>query len=337
MTEALLYERVDDRAVVCHVCPWECAIPDGERGRCLVRQNCEGTLRATNYGLISAAAVEPVERRGVYHLFPGSLVLTLGGWGNALACRHRPAPPALPAEKARFLDAERAAAFAVERHCRGLAWNYQEPIVWLEYVLDCAKLARANGLYTLLYTNGYAAPAALDLLGPYLDAYVVEILAAEAGPYKALCNLNSGEAILQGTIHMQRQWRCHVEVHTPLIPGINDGDELVRGLAGWIRDSLCPDVPWHLWAYEPAGELAAGPAPTSEALEQARAVGREAGLRYVYVQAGEQIGLTPTLCPSCGQVLIRREGRFFIKISGLEGSKCARCGQEISLRRSIFK
>jgi len=337
MAEALLYEQREDRSVLCRVCPWECAIPEGGKGRCLVRQNREGTLQADNYGLVSAAAVEPVERRGVYHMFPGCLVLTLGGWGNALACRHRPAVPAMPSEKARFLDPERVASFAVEQRCRGLAWDYQEPIVWLEYVLDSAKLARANGLFTMLYTNGYATRAALDLLGPYLDAYIVEILAADAAPYQRLCDLGSGEAILQGTIHMQRQWRCHVEIHTPLIPGINDGDELVRGLAGWIRDSLGPGVPWHLWAYEPAGELAGQAAPAIEALEQARSVGREAGLRYVYIQAGEQIGLTPTLCPSCGQVLIRREGRFFIKVSGVEGNKCARCGQEIALRRSIFK
>jgi len=338
MRQALLYDRLDDSVVLCRLCPWNCRISPEEYGRCQVRQNREGTLYTLNYGLVSAAAVEPVERRGLYHLFPGTLTLTLGGWGNSLRCRHRPAPPELPpeGEKRRYLDPERAVDFAVDRHCRGLTWSYQESTVWLEYILDVTKLARANGLFTLLTTNGFVSEEALDLLGPYLNAYAVEILAATPQPYQDLCALPNGEAILQETIHMYERWRCHVEVHTPIIPGINEGDEIVRGLAAWIRDSLSPDTPWHLWRFEPAGEIDDHlPTPRGE-LERVQEVGRETGLRYVYIQASEEIGLTPTLCPACGNLLIRREGNFFIKIVGLDGDKCARCGQQIYLRRSIF-
>lgn len=339
MHEALLYERQDDGSVICQVCPWNCRIAAGESGRCRVRQNLAGTLHALNYGLISAAAVEPVERRGVYHLFPGSLVLTLGGWGNNLDCRHRPPGPEMPQEqdKLRFLDPERAASFAVEQRCRGVAWDYQEPVVWLEYVLDSAKLARANGLYTLLHTNGFLTPQAMDLLGPYLDAYVVEILSVGAAPYSALCGLEGPQAILQGAAYGHARWRCHVEVHTPLIIGVNASPQSIGELAEWIRQSLGPDTPWHLWAYEPAGEPGDRPATPVEVLEEARRIGREAGLRYVYLQAGEQIGLTPTYCPSCGHLLIQREGRFFIRVVGIEDNRCAQCQQEVYLRRSIFK
>lgn len=340
MQEALLYDRLDEQAVLCRLCPWACRLAEGEIGLCQVRQNREGTLYSLNYGLISAAAVEPIERRGLYHLFPGSIVLTLGGWGHNLRCKHRPirgAPPS-EGEGRRYLDPERAVSFALERHCRGLAWAYQEPIVWLEYVLDTAKLARANGLYTLMVTNGFLNREALDLLGPYLDAWAVEVVAASSGPYEALCGSLPVEAILEETVYAREAWRCHVEVHTPLLPGLNDGDEVLRELAGWIRDRLGPDTPWHLWRHEPAGEGDPFPTSSLEVLQQAREIGRESGLHYVYIQAGDPIGLTPTYCPSCGTLLIRREGRFYIKAVGLtENGRCARCGQEIYLRRSIFK
>ncbi len=340
MQEALLYERLDEQVVLCRLCPWACRPAEGESGLCQVRQNRGGTLYSLNYGLISAAAVEPIERRGLYHLFPGSIALTLGGWGHNLRCRHRPAPRVPPSEEGnrRYLDPERAVSFALERRCRGLAWAYQEPIVWLEYVLDVAKLARANGLYTLMVTGGFLEREALDLLGPYLDAWAVEVVAASSGPYEVLCGSLPVEAILEGTVYAREAWRCHVEVHTPLLLGLNDGDEVLRELAGWIRDRLGPDIPWHLWRHEPAGESAPFPPSPLEALEQAREIGRESGLRYVYIQAGDQVGLTPTYCPSCGTLLIRREGRFYIKSVGLaEDGRCAHCGQEIYLRRSIFK
>jgi pyruvate formate lyase activating enzyme len=338
MPEALLYDRMDDGSVVCRLCPWKCQIAPGESGRCAVRQNREGTLYSLNYGFLAAAAIEPVERRGLYHLFPGSVILTLGGWGNSLCYRHQPPPPALPPEgKKRYLDPERAITFAAERHCRGLAWGYQEPTVWLEYVLDSAKLARANGLFTLLLTNGFVTMETLDLLGPYLNAYATEIPAATPEPYEALGPVPFWEAILKGAAYVRERWRCHAEIHTPVIPGTNDSDEVIRGLAVWIRDSLGPDTPWHLWRYEPAGELAGRPPTSPAALEKAREVGRETGLHYIYVQSGDESSLTSTQCPSCGSLLVRREGKFSIKVVGLEGSKCSRCGQEIYLQRSIFK
>ncbi len=338
MPEALQYDRMDDGSVLCRLCPWKCQIAPGESGRCAVRQNREGTLHSLNYGILSAAAVEPVERRGLYHLFPGSVILTLGGWGNSLAYRHRPPPPSLPEdEKRRYLDPERAVSFAVERRCRGLAWGYQEPTVWLEYVLDSAKLARANGLFTVLLSNGFVTMETLDLLGPYLNAYAVEIPAVTAGPYEALGPVPLWEAILKGTAYVQERWRCHLEIHTPIIPEINDSEETLNGLAVWVRDTLGPDIPWHVWQYEPAGELSDRPATTPAALEKARALGREAGLRYIYAQTGDASGLTPTSCPSCGQQIIQRGGNFAIKVTGLDGGKCSRCGQEIYLQRSIFK
>jgi len=339
MQEALLFERVEGEAVLCRLCPWCCRIAPQGVGLCQVRENQDGALYNLNYGLVSAAAVEPIERRGVYHLFPGSVLLTLGGWGDNLRCRFRPAPPELPeaSEKRRYLDSERAIDFAVEHRCRGLAWGYQEPVVWLEYVLDTAKLARANGLFTLFLTKGFVSEEAIDLLGPYLDGWVVEILAASAQPYEQACSLPGWETILRSTVHARKRWHCHVEIHTPLVVPVNGGDEVLRSLGSWIRENLGPDIPWHLWRCEPAGELAGQPPASSEEMERAQAVGREAGLRYVYIQTGDEAGLSHTVCPSCGQLLVRREGKFYIRTSGVEENKCTRCGQEIYLRRSIFK
>lgn len=338
MREALLYDRLEGNRVRCRLCPWCCELGPGEQGRCQVRENQEGTLYTSNYGLVSTAALDPIERRGLYHLFPGSLILSLGGWGTNLPCRHRPAAPGWPpGEKTRFLDPEKAVAFAIERRCRGVAWGFQEPTVWLEYLLDSAKLFRANGMFTLMITNGYITKEALDLLGPYLDAYTVELPTFSPQVYETLCKGARLEPVLEGLVHMQRQWRCHIEVHTPLIPAINDGDEMVNELAVGLHNMLGPDVPWHLWRYEPAGELADQQATSPEALAHACELGKWAGLRYVYVQTGRNGDLSATQCPACGNVIVRREGQYTIKIMGLEGDKCAQCGQEILLRRSIFK
>jgi pyruvate formate lyase activating enzyme len=339
MREALLYDRLDGEEVQCRLCPWNCQIAPGELGRCRVRQNQEGTLHSLNYGLISAAAVDPVERRGVYHLFPGSLILCLGGWGSSLHCRHRPVVPDIPEEQARrrFLDPERATNFALEHRCRGVAWTFEEPVVWLEYVLDSAKLAKANGFYTLIKTNGYINNEALDLLGPYMNAYIVEILSASTGPYETLCDLAQWQDILDATVYAQERWSCHIEVHTPIILGINREDSIIRELAGWIRDHLGEATPWHVWRYETAGELV-GQAPSShEDLEWAQQVGQESGLQYVYIQGDEEVGLTSTHCPSCGQVLVQRQGDYYVKVVGMENGKCGRCGLPIQLKRSIFK
>lgn len=338
MREALLYDRLNGGNVRCRLCPWDCQPLPGEKGRCLVRENRAGVLYTLNYGLISAAAIEPIERRGLYHLFPGSRILSLGGLGNNLRCRHRPAPAELPgSDKARVLDAERAVSFALERRCRGVAWGFQEPTVWMEYVLDLAKLVRANGMFTLMITNGYITKEALDLLGPYLDAYAVEIPAVSPGPYEALCGTPQTAAVLEGAVYVQRQWRGHVEVHTVLVPGVNDSPDIVRELALWLMESLGPDTPWHLWPFVPAGELAERPPTPRDVLEGSLTIGRQAGLRYVYIQTGEADGLTSTACPSCGNLLVRREGQYNVKVVGLEGGKCAQCGQEIPMRRSIFK
>jgi pyruvate formate lyase activating enzyme len=339
MKEALLYDRQKGDAVRCRLCPWFCQIPEGEIGRCNVRQNREGTLFTLDYGLISAAAVEPIERRGLYHLFPGSVILTLGGWGNNLPCRHGPARPVLPSQEGaqRYLDPERAVDFAVDHRCRGMAWGYQEPTVWIEYVLDAAKLARANGLFTILLTNGYVTKEAFDLLGPYIDACVIEIVGVSAAPYESLCDLSNPEPILEIAAYAQRQWRCHVELRTPVLPGVTADQEVIRGLAHWIRDNLGPGTPWHLWGLEHAEEGGDLSPPSREDLERAQTVGREAGLHYVYIQAGEQVGLTPTLCPSCGQVLIQRKGAFYIKVVGVKEGRCSSCEHEVNLRRTIFK
>ncbi len=339
MQEAILYDRQEGQVVTCRLCPWFCRIEPGASGVCRVRENREGTLYSLNYGLVSAAAAEPVERRGLYHFFPGNAILTLGGWGSNLPGKHHAPTPELPGkgEAQRYLDAEKAATFAVDHHCRGLAWNYQESAVWIEYVLDSAKMARANGLFTLLVTGGYLTEEALDELGPYLDGYAVEILGADAHPYELLSALPHWEAILQGTAWAQSRWRCHVEVHTPVIPGVNDSDEVIRALAGWIREQLGPSTPWHLDRYIPAGEMSTWVASTPEDLNRVQGIGREAGLQYVYTRTGEEAGLSATVCPSCGNVLVKREGKFLVRLTGVEGGKCTRCGLEIAMRRSIFK
>lgn len=339
MREALLYEQMDDQIVLCQLCPWECRIAPGESGRCLVRQNQEGELFTLNYGLVSAAAIEPIEQRGIYHLFPGSVIMSLGGWGDSLACRHRAAPTPIPEDekKRRYLDPERLIEFSLERRARGIAWSYGEPGVWIEYMLDTAKLAKANGFFTLVKTNGMISKAALDQLGPYLNAYVVELLGAEAAPYAELCQSPPWERILEAAIYAKDRWHCHIEIQTPVIPGVNREDSIIRSLAGWIRDQLGAGTPWHLWRYEPAGELTGQAATLEEDLVWAQQVGKESGLNYIYLHKGEGATPSDTRCPACDRLLIRRDEKYLVKLVGVLDGKCTQCGESVPLSQTIFK
>lgn len=331
--EALLYERLTGSRVQCHVCQWRCVINPGRVGVCRVRENRDGVLYALNYGEVSSVAVDPIEKKPLFHFHPASTAFSVGGWGCNFHCLHcqnwEIACTDLPAGT-QYLSPEEQVRLASRHRCDGIAWTYNEPAVWFEYTLDCAKLAHARGLYTVYVTNGFLTPEALDMIGPWLDAWRVDVKGFNSVLYSRLARIREWRGILDVAVRARRRWNMHVEVVTNLIPGWNDDDEQLGGIAGWIAGELGDLTPWHVTRFFPMHKLSDA-SPTSPALIQhAMDVGYGAGLKFVY--SGNMGGQEEdTVCYSCGRTIIRRIG-YHSEVLALHGSVCAHCGAELNVR-----
>ena len=340
LREAMLYEQLPNSRVRCHVCQWECVINPDKFGLCKVRQNKEGKLYTMNYAMVSSAAVDPIEKKPLFHFFPGSQVFSLGGWGCNFHCQdcqnwQIACVEELPAGS-QIISPEAAIEATKRNDCAGIAWTYNEPAIWFEYTLDSARLARQNKLYTVYVTNGFLTTEALDTIGPFLDAWRVDIKGFSDAFYRNLARVARWRGILEVARRAKEKWRMHVEVVTNLIPTMNDDEEQLKGIASWIVAELGELTPWHVTRFYPHHLMNhLSPTPTAT-LERALAIGHEAGLRFVYAgnipgHPGEN-----TVCYSCGKIAIKRWG-YQVQLLGLSGSKCQSCGADLNIRSRIVE
>lgn len=335
--EAILYDKLDKDWVRCRVCPRDCKIAPGKAGFCCVRKNENGKLFALTYGKITSAAVDPVEKKPLYHFYPGSRVFSIGSAGCNFRCVHcqnwqiaheRVCDSGLGG--LRDLSPDQAVAAAKENGCAGIAWTYNEPTIWLEYTIDTAKLCRAEGLYTAYVTNGYATEEAVDAIGPHLDAYRADVKGFSDKFYRDLAGISNWRTILAATERAKNKWGCHVEIVTNIIPTMNDDDAQLKDIAGWIVAALGPDTPWHVTRFMPYLELGHLPPTPVKTLERARDIGIAGGLRFVYIgnvpgHPGEN-----TRCPNCGHINIERSG-FSARIREFKSGACSNCGQALGI------
>jgi len=337
MIEALLYEKLDNDRARCNVCQWRCVIAPEKRGACSTRENRDGTLYTLIYDQVSSANLDPIEKKPLYHFHPGTPVFSLGTLGCSFSCpgcqnwqisqrEPRETDPMLtrmtPAEAVEM--AERAGA-------EGICWTYNEPAIWLEHTLEGARLAKEAGLYTAYVTNGTATREQLDLIGPYLDAYRVDIKAFSREGYKTIAGFANYEGILDSTQYAKERWGMHVECVTNVTPTINDSDDMLRGIAEWIASALGPDTPWHVTRFFPYQGFDHLPATPLERLDRAGEIGREAGLQHIYVGNVPGDPRQDTRCPACGHTVIRRRG-FSVAHLDLVHGACPRCKTAIAGR-----
>jgi pyruvate formate lyase activating enzyme len=345
--EAMFYEKLDGKKVLCGLCPRRCTIMPDKSGYCGVRKNEEGILYTLIYGKTSSINIDPIEKKPLFHFHPGSQCLSLGTIGCNMRCIHcqnweiahvvlveglhdKKVYNILAEDKYEMISPERAVEMALEAGAEGIAWTYNEPTIWFEYTYDCGKLAKENGLYTVYVSNGYITPEALDTIGPYLDAFRVDIKGFTKEFYQKLAKVSNFETILDAAKRAKKKWNMHVEIITLIIPGWNDDEEQLRGIASWIKNELGDDTPWHVTKFVPYLELNDLHVTSVETLEKARQIGFDAGLKYVYIgnvpgNAGEN-----TYCPKCKHLLIERIG-YETEIKGLRENKCDFCGEEIPL------
>jgi pyruvate formate lyase activating enzyme len=316
LREAVLAESGPDGQLRCNMCQWRCRIREGGVGHCRTVVNHQGTLYTTIYGVVSSAAADPIEKKPVFHYKPGSLCFSVGTLGcnfRCVFCQNWQIAYADAAKSAgdacrTGFTPEDLVRSAKSSGCEGVAWTYNEPSIWLNYTLDCAKLCKQEGLYTVYVTNGYATPEGLDLIGPYLDVYRVDIKSMEERFYRELVKIPRCQRILDVAVRAKTQWQMHVECVTNVIPGWNDSNENLSQTARWIADSLGHDTPWHISRFFPYGELSHIPPTPPETLERAVEIGKQAGLRFVYLGNIQTPEGENTYCPRCGNLAVRRSG-----------------------------
>lgn len=335
---ARLWKPLKDGAVQCRLCSHFCVVAPGGRGQCGVRENRPadggGEFVTLVYGLPAAVNVDPVEKKPLYHFLPGTRTFSFGTMGCNMACAFcqnasLSQPPRLGrrvtghhAGPAELVDA------ALESGSKSISYTYSEPTIFFELVEDTAKLARARGLKNILVTNGFMSAECLDACGPaetgLIQAANVDLKAFGEDFYRERCGAALAP-VLKNLKHMHGLgwW---LEVTTLLIPGLNDGADELKALAGFIASELGPDTPWHISRFHPDYRLLDRPVTPHESLLAARDIGRAAGLRFVYVGNASGPGFGDTLCPSCGKTVIRREG-FRCAPFGVQGGTCLECGQ----------
>lgn len=329
MKEALLYEKLGHRMVHCHLCPHECVIPEGKTGFCGVRKNVDGTLYALTYGRVVSIAIDPIEKKPLNHFYPGASALSIGTFGCNMRCRHccnweiSHHAAAESGEGLYELTPEAAVAMAVERGCEVLAWTYNEPSIWFEYVLDCAKVARREGILTVMVTSGMINTPALKTLLNHIDAYRLDIKGFTEEFYEKL----TGTPVLAQVLENARTAYAagvHLEIITNVIPNWNDSDEQLDGLSRWIVENLDADIPWHVTRYHPEYKMTEPTTPAAT-LERAKQIGHRNGLKHVYIGNIPGHRGQNTVCPACAKVLIDRTG-FAIGDNHVLKGCCAFCG-----------
>ncbi len=354
MIEALVYKKLKNGLVKCGICHRQCVIPEGKTGFCLAKKNNNGKLYAINYGLIQGIHIDPIEKKPFYHFYPGELVPSLGSYGCNFHCRqclnswcswgehsvsllrrandfsHYPA-----SDPKRLIDS------IIESGYRGIAFTYNEPVIWPEYALEVAKAAKAKNLFTLFVTNGSWTKKTLDIIGPYIDAANIDFKGFSEPTYQKMGGLFKG--IPDSARYAQEKHHIFIEITTLIIPGINDDFGEIKKMTRWIVKNLGKKTPWHLSQFEPLlapdKQFRKIPATSIESLKAIADIGKNAGLEFVYIWApsngpGGLYSEGDTRCPRCRKLVVMRKGWRPELIGIDESGRCLFCGEEINI---IFK
>lgn len=333
MSEALLYEPLEEKKVRCFLCNHYCRIALDKRGICGVRENRNGRLETLVYGRVIASNVDPIEKKPIFHLLPGSRSFSIATVGCNFKCKfcQNADIAQLPEDRNGMIlgehwTPEQVVADALKSECQSIAYTYTEPTIYFEFALDCARLAREKGIRNIFVTNGYMTPDALEMVSPFLDAANVDLKAYSNKFYKQMCGARLKP--VKETLKRMVSKGILVEVTTLLVPGANDDPGELRELARFLVEALGPDTPWHISRFHPTYRLVdRGPTPV-EALQKARDIGMEAGLRYVYIGNIPGSDAENTFCQNCGNIVINRF-HYNVRTNMIDGNHCAYCHEEI--------
>ena len=331
MKEAMLYQPLQDKKVQCNLCEHRCKIIDDSVGVCNVRKNVDGKLYSLVYGKTISQHVDPIEKKPLYHYFPGSTAYSIATPGCNFRCQwcQNWEIAQMPREFGKISGYEVTPSDIVanvkSNDCKSIAYTYTEPTIFFEFAYDISKIAKEKGIKNIFVTNGYMSKEMLEIYHPFLDAANVDLKAYSEKTYKRMVGARL-QPVLDNLIEMKKLgiW---IEVTTLVIPGINDDLGELNEIAHFIANELDLDTPWHLSRFFPHYKTRNIPPTPIDRLIQVRDIGKRAGLRYVYL--GNVGGDTNTICYQCGKVLVRRSG-YWIPENLMIKNSCPNCGARIA-------
>lgn len=329
MQEARFYEKLEEGRVRCYLCPHSCRISPGRLGLCRARKNEEGVLYTLNYGQISSWGVDPIEKKPLYHFYPGTQIFSVGTFGCNFHCgfcqnwQIAHGNPSIqevsPEELVKIACGARERSGSI-----GIAYTYSEPLIWYEYVYDAARCAHEEGLKNALVTNGSVREEPLKELLPFVDAMNVDVKAFTEDFYEEICHGKLAPVLR--TVEVAHS-RCHVEITNLIVPTKNDREEEIAALVDWVA-SLDPAIPLHFSRYFPQYKFDLPPTPLAT-LKKAREIALKK-LKYVYIGNAWELGGNDTCCPVCRSLLVERTG-YQTRVKGLQECRCSNCGAKIEI------
>lgn len=334
-SHAWLSHSLNDGRVACDACHHHCKLREGEYGICGVRKVEEGKLRLLVYAKAAAAHVDPIEKKPMFHFLPSSHVFSFGTVGCNFSCQFCQNYDISQYPKTKehhifgeTLTPEMIVALALKQGCQSIAYTYNEPAVFFEYTYDTAKLAHEAGLKNIYVTSGYETHEAIDAIAPFLDGMNIDIKAFSQSFYKEVCGASLKPVL--DTLTYAHQKGIWIETTTLIIPTLNDSDDMLREIAHF-QANLDPAMPWHISAFHPTYKMLHLPPTPHATLTRAYAIGKEAGLKYVYVGNVEDSAHESTYCPHCHTKVIQRKGHLGEKVSNTltPNGACPHCGYGI--------
>jgi pyruvate formate lyase activating enzyme len=336
MKEASYYSKLGDNQVACSLCPHHCKIRNGHHGLCLTRENIDGTLIASNYCRPVSTGIDPVEKKPLFHFYPGSSIFSTGPAGCNFKCgfcqNYEISQNALSANE---IVPERLLEMVVESGTIGIAYTYSEPTIWFETIMDLGTMVRSRGLKNVMVTNGYIEHSPLIDLLTIVDAMNIDIKSMDPSFYQRLCKGSLNEVLR--TCEIAKKAGCHIEITNLLIPGENDSPAETGRLVEFIASSLGKETPLHFSRYFPRYKMQHSPTSFSS-LERAWEIARRL-LDFVYIGNCSTPDKENTLCPQCGTLLVSRQGYAteitpFLQTGpgySLTAPHCAKCTRAIAM------
>ena len=327
LKECMFYKRISPKdpgdhaghaVVECNLCPHMCRIDENKTGICKTRINIKGTLRSLNYEKLTSIALDPIEKKPLFHFYPGKVTLSAGSFGCNFRCLHCQNFEISNSEFSRYktleVNPDTLVMLARNKGSEIISYTYNEPTVFYEFVLETAKLARSEGLKNVLVTNGFISKEPLEALLPYIDAANVDLKAFSGEFYKNVC-FGTLNPVLE-TLKIMKEKGTHLEITYLIIPGMNDSEKEIGDACRWIHDNLGNDIPLHFSRFFPMFRMQNRPVTPIDTLIRARQIAIETGIRYCYIgninrdesnNKDRGNNLADTVCPSCRSIVIERE------------------------------
>ncbi len=326
------WEPLPNGKILCTLCPRYCTIGEGQKGFCYIRENIGGKLYSTGYARPTGFALDPIEKKPLNHFLPGTDVLSFGTAGCNLGCKFcqnwHMSKAKLDEINSVYATPEDVVALAKKYGAPSIAYTYNDPTIFGEYVIDISRLAREEGIRSVMVTAGYITAEARKDVYRYIDAANVDLKAFTEEFYHKL-TFSHLQPVLDTLLWLRNETDVWIELTTLLIPGENDSEEELHKLSEWVVKNLGKETPLHFTAFHPAFKMLNKPPTPYSTLEKARQIGISEGLNYVYVGNVHSPEGQTTFCPNCGEPLIRRDWHSII-FNKIKDGKCPYCGTEIA-------